>query len=317
MRPTSSSTTSSPGATSRSSASSAPTRNRLDDLQGLLQLVDPAVLGPLWKFNVDFHERDERGKVVGYRDLGALRARVGSVVLRRRKEEVLSQLPALTEQTRYVPLSEEQKELDESYRRTAAQLMKQAERRALSPAEQKRLLAALLKARQACNAAVLCDPRAASGSGKLDELAALVSEIASQGTSKALVFSEWTQMLKLAAARLDEEGIGHLMLHGGVPSDKRGALLDRFRNDAEVVVLLSTRAHRVGQTRGVSVTYLCAESGIERGIEGTLAGKRAVRGAAVDPDSDVETLEAPSFSTFLAQARGLLVTDAHESSEAA
>jgi hypothetical protein len=53
----------------------------------------------------------------------------------------------------------------------------------------------------------------------------------------------------------------------------------------------------------VSVTYLCSEQGIERGIEGALAGKRAVRAAALDMDSTVDTLEAQSFSVFLRQVR--------------
>jgi hypothetical protein len=68
----------------------------------------------------------------------------------------------------------------------------------------------------------------------------------------------------------------------------------------------TARAHRMGQTRGVSVICLCAEEGIERAIEGTLAGKRAVRSAALDPTSSVETLEAPSFTVFLAQLQDVL-----------
>ena len=68
----------------------------------------------------------------------------------------------------------------------------------------------------------------------------------------------------------------------------------------------TARAHRLGQTRGVSVTYLCAESGIERGIEGTLAGKRAVRAAALELTSDVEELENQSFSVFLRQLRTVI-----------
>lgn len=322
-----------------------PVENRLDDLYGILQLVDPDVLGPLWKFNLDFHVRDQKGKIVGYQNLAALRRVIAPVVLRRRKEEVLSQLPALTEQTRYVALSSEQIALEEHYRRAASMLIKTAERRALSPAEQKRLQAALLKARQACDGAVLCDPESTERvPAKIEELALLVGEIAQQGTSKVLVFSEWTEMLKLAAERLDAMGIGHLMLHGGVPSDARPAMIDRFKNDDEKVVLLSTdaggvglnlqvasyvvhldlpwnparldqrisRAHRLGQTRGVSVTYLCAESGIERGIEGTLAGKRAVRSAATDGGSEVDTLAAPSFTMFLRQARDVLTGRAGE-----
>ena len=75
------------------------------------------------------------------------------------------------------------------------------------------------------------NPESKDGASKLDELAALVGEIAQQGTSKVLVFSEWTEMLKLAAERLDAIGVGHLMLHGGVPSDARPALIERFKSD--------------------------------------------------------------------------------------
>ena len=82
-----------------------PVENRLDDLYSLLQLVDPGVLGPLWRFNLDFHQQSPKGRILGCKNLGELRQRISKVVLRRRKEEVLSQLPPLTEQTRYTPLS--------------------------------------------------------------------------------------------------------------------------------------------------------------------------------------------------------------------
>lgn len=311
-----------------------PVENRLDDLYSLMQLIDPAIFGPLWRFNLDFHSQTDRGKIVGYKNLAALRQRIAGVVLRRRKEEVLTQLPPLTEQTRYAPLTREQRAIERGYRADAAVLLKIAERRSLTKEEQDRLMMLLLKARQACNALELCDPER-SASPKLDEFEDLMTEIAAQGASKVVVFSEWVEMLKLASARLEQLEIGHLMLHGGVPSEHRPALLDRFREAPEVRVLLSTdaggvglnlqaatyvvhldlpwnpgkldqrtaRAHRLGQTRGVSVIYLVAEDGIERGIEGTLAGKRAVRSAALDASSAVESLEAPSFSVFLRQLR--------------
>jgi superfamily II DNA or RNA helicase len=309
-----------------------PVENRLDDLYSLMQLVDPEVLGPLWRFNLDFHVQTSRSRRAGYRNLSALRERIGPFVLRRRKEEVLSQLPPLSAQTRYVDLTEKQRRLESALRGDAAKLMATAQKRALTPREQKQLMALLLKARQACNAAELCDPGIqGDGSGKLDELEQLVGEIVEQGGAKVLVFSEWTEMLRMASARLDAMGVGHGFLHGGVPTDKRPALLARFADDPSQRVLLSTdaggvglnlqvasyvihldlpwnpgrldqrtaRAHRLGQTRGVNVTYLCAATGIERGIEGTLAGKRAVRGAALDPDSDVDALDAPSFTVFV------------------
>jgi SNF2 family DNA or RNA helicase len=85
-----------------------PVENRLDDLYSLLQLVDPTVLGPLWSFNHEFHVQNERGRVTAARNLGALRTRIAPYVLRRRKDEVLSQLPAITEQTRYVNFARRQ-----------------------------------------------------------------------------------------------------------------------------------------------------------------------------------------------------------------
>jgi superfamily II DNA or RNA helicase len=316
-----------------------PVENRLDDLYSLLQLVDPTILGPLWRFNLDFHVQNERGRISGYKNLSALRARVAPIILRRRKDEVAIQLPPLMEQTRYTAMSREQAELENGYRADAAQLLAIAERRPLRKEEQERLMMFLLKARQACNALELCDPgRKKRSSPKLDEFSALIAEITSEGTAKVLVFSEWVKMLELAAERLDGLGLGYEMLHGSIPTEKRPALLERFRDDPEARVLLSTdaggvglnlqvatyvvhldlpwnparldqrtaRAHRLGQAHGVLVTYLCAESGIERGIEGTLDRKRAVRFAALDQSAETEEIEAPSFSAFLRQMADVL-----------
>ncbi len=321
-----------------------PVENRLDDLYSLMQVVAPEAFGPLWRFNLDFHVQTSRTRRSGYRNLGALRERIAPFVLRRKKEEVLSQLPPLVEQTRYVPLGQRQAEIEAGLRTDAAPLMATAQRRALTPEEQRRLMMLLLKARQTCNAVELYDPAlAGEGCGKLDELEQLVTEVVEQGGAKLLVFSEWTEMLKLAGARLEKLGVGYAFLHGGVPTEKRPALLERFREDGEARVLLSTdaggvglnlqvasyvvhldlpwnpgrldqrtaRAHRLGQTRGVSVTYLCAETGIERGIESTLAGKRRIRSAALDPTSDVEALEVPTFTAMIGELhKALAAADA-------
>ncbi|WP_437315567.1 SNF2-related protein [Sorangium sp. So ce385] len=316
-----------------------PVENRLDDLYSLLQLVDPALLGPLWRFNADFHRQDERGRIVGYKNLGELRRRIAPVALRRERAEVLLDLPPLLEQTRYTPLTREQRELDADYRAQAARLIAVAERRALRKEELDRLMMLLMKARQACNALELCDPRRQKrASPKLDELEALIAEITAQPRSKVLVFSEWVGMLALARERLDRLRVGHVTLHGDVPTERRPALLDRFREDPAVRVLLSTdaggvglnlqaasyvvhldlpwnparldqrtaRAHRMGQARGVSVTYLCAEEGIERGIEGILAEKRKVLSASLRADAAVEELAAPSFAVVLREMRQVL-----------
>src|SRR5439155_13470146 len=92
--------------------------------------------------------------------------------------------------------------LESSRRADAAKLMATAQKRALTPHEQRVLMSLLLKARQACNASELCDPDITDdGCGKLDELEQLVGEIIEQGAAKVLVFSEWTEMLRLCWAR--------------------------------------------------------------------------------------------------------------------
>jgi superfamily II DNA or RNA helicase len=316
-----------------------PVENRLDDLYALMQQVDPDVFGPLWWFNFNFHRQDDkkRGRIEGYRNLGRLRETVKPWVLRRRKEEVLQQLPPLSQQTRYIPLTAEQAEQELAYRGSAAQLAKIAERRPLTESEHNRLMAALLKARQACDAMELLDEKR-HGSPKLDELEEMLEEITASGAHKVLVFSEWVKMLDLAAVRLQAKGIGYRILHGGVPQERRGALLDGFRTDPSVSVLLSSdaggvglnlqeatyvinldipwnpgkldqrtgRAHRLGQTRGVTVIHLCAETGIERGIDQLLGGKRDLRAAALDASSTTEELDAGSFAMFLKELQKVL-----------
>ncbi|HEY4159651.1 MAG TPA: SNF2-related protein, partial [Polyangiaceae bacterium] len=90
-----------------------PVENRLDDLYSLLQLIEPGVLGPLWKFNLAFARQNDRGRIVGYKNLSGLRERIAPVMMRRRKEEVLTELPSLTQQTRYTRLTAEQTELEQ------------------------------------------------------------------------------------------------------------------------------------------------------------------------------------------------------------
>jgi len=74
-----------------------PLENRLEDLYSLMQVVDPKVLGPLWRYMVDFHLTDARGKVLGYRNLSVLRRRLAPVMLRRDRAIVSDQLPGINQ----------------------------------------------------------------------------------------------------------------------------------------------------------------------------------------------------------------------------
>ncbi len=222
-----------------------PLENRLEDLYSLLQVVDPKILGPLWRYFIDFHVTDERGKVLGYRNLSLLRQRLEPVMLRRDRNLVSDQLPERINQRLDVGMTAKQIEIHDDAKKNAGFLATIAKRRPLTPNEQNRLMAALQQARMACNAAGLVD-KETEGSPKIDELAVLLDEICLQEGRKAVVFSQWEKMTQMVEKRLREMGLGFVRLHGGVPTAKRGELMDKFREDDAVQVFISTDAGGVG-----------------------------------------------------------------------
>ncbi len=82
-----------------------PVENRIDELYSIVQYLDPEILGPLFRFNRDFYELDERGRPVDYKNLADLRERVRPLMLRRRKADVEKELPGRTIKNYFVPMA--------------------------------------------------------------------------------------------------------------------------------------------------------------------------------------------------------------------
>ena len=85
-----------------------PLENRIDEIYSIVQFLDSDLLGPLFRFNREFYELDTKGKPSGFRNLDELARRVSSVMLRRRKEDVESELPGRTVKTFFVPMTDAQ-----------------------------------------------------------------------------------------------------------------------------------------------------------------------------------------------------------------
>src|SRR6266508_3784520 len=103
-----------------------PVENRIDELYSIVQYLDPELVGPLFRFNRDFYELDERGRPTDYKNLAALRARLAPVMLRRRKADVESELPGRTVKNYFVPMVEEQALRYQDYAKRAARLIAEA-----------------------------------------------------------------------------------------------------------------------------------------------------------------------------------------------
>ena len=74
----------------------------------------------------------------------------------------------------------------------------------------------------------------------------ILESIFASGNEKVVIFSGWERMTRLIAAELDARGIAYSNLHGGVPSGKRKDLIDRFTDNPQVRVFLSTDAGATG-----------------------------------------------------------------------
>ncbi|NUN47379.1 MAG: DEAD/DEAH box helicase [Candidatus Brocadiae bacterium] len=287
--------------------SGTPLENNLEELYSVMQFVNPAILGPLWGFHDRYVRLDADGRSAGYRNLDDLRARLAPAVVRRTKESVQLQLPDRVLNRFDVPMTPQQREAHDNWVGLAAQLFALMKRRPLTEEEQKRLQMYLTLARRSCD-----DSRMGKGQAgpapKLEELGRLVEDLVVEGGRKAAVFSEWTDMLDMASSLLEKKKVGHAYLHGGIPSGRRGELLDRFRDDPTCRVILSTeaggvglnlqaasvvihldlpwnpakleqrngRAHRMGQKRTVQIVTLVAENSIESRIEKLIESKRDV-----------------------------------------
>jgi superfamily II DNA or RNA helicase/uncharacterized Zn finger protein len=292
-----------------------PLENRIEDLYSLMQVVDPRVLGPLWRCLLDFHVTDDRGRVLGYRNLSELRRRLAPVMLRRDRSLVRDQLPDRIDSRVDLELDRRQRELHDEAVSAAGRLAQIMKRRPLTPSEEKRLMAVLQTARMACNAAGLVDGET-KGSPKLKELESLLEELCLDGGRKVVVFSQWRRMTKMAEEVARKLGLGIVHLHGGVPTRRRGALIDRFREDPEVQVFLSTdaggvglnlqaasvlinlelpwnpavleqrigRVHRLGQSEPVQVVIMVSRNSYEERIAGLIAAKRELFRNVVEKD---------------------------------
>ncbi len=82
-----------------------PIENRIDELYSIVDFLDPTLLGPLFRFNRDFYQFDEKGRPADYQNLAALRERVRPILLRRRKHHVETELPDRTDRNHFVKLT--------------------------------------------------------------------------------------------------------------------------------------------------------------------------------------------------------------------
>lgn len=192
-----------------------PLENRLDELVSIFEWIDDRALEPKWRLGAHHSIPDEDGgRAVGVTHLDTLRERLAPRFLRRRRVEILDELPPRVDQRVPVELTPEQAVLHEDLDRPIAQLLQIARRRPLRPYEQIRLMSLFTQQRVIANGlaqhefegrwpalrdrAPTEDRLRRLKSPKLLALRELVEQIAVEDGRTVIVFSQWVRMLELA-----------------------------------------------------------------------------------------------------------------------
>jgi superfamily II DNA or RNA helicase len=308
-----------------------PLENKLEELVSIVQFVDQHRLGPIWKLLHEHQVKDEAGRVTGYRRLDRIGQTLAPVMIRRRKADVLRQLPRRTDQNLLVPMTEMQMRHHQENADVVAKIAQRWRKtRYLSDKDQRRMTCALQNMRMSCNSTYLLDQETDHGV-KADELAALFDDLFVEPGAKAVVFSQWTRTHDIVIRRLEERAVGYVSFHGGVPSEKRPALVERFRDDPACRVFLSTdagstglnlqhaatlvnmdlpwnpaileqriaRIHRMGQKRPVRIINFVSKGTIEEGMLSVLAFKRSLSAGILDGAGGEISLGGSRLSRFM------------------
>ncbi len=270
-----------------------PIENHLGELWNLFRFINPGLLGSLDHFNQTYANAIERGQDKQVRD--RLRKLIQPFILRRTKNQVLTELPSRTEITLEVELSQPEMVFYEALRREAIAKLENSE--AMAGQKHLQVLAEIMRMRRACCNTQLVKPEIALPSAKLQMFGEVLTELL-ENNHKALVFSQFVDHLAFIQAYLDENNISYQYLDGSTPMKERKKRVDAFQAGVGDVFLISLkaggtglnltaadyvihmdpwwnpavedqasdRAHRMGQVRPVTIYRIVAKNTIEEKI---------------------------------------------------
>ena len=243
-------------------------------------------------------------------------------ILRRKKSEVLLELPEKTETLAFAPLSEEQRALyQEVYRASKEQLFKELQDDS-KPTPYLHVFALLTKLKQICDHPALFKNEVEHykkySSGKWDLFVELLNETRESG-QKLVVFSQYLGMLDIIESYLEEHKIGFSGIRGSTRDRK--AQVEKFRDDPKCEVFIGSlqaagvgidlisasvvihydrwwnpakenqatdRVHRMGQSRGVQVFKMVTRGTIEEHIHVLIEKKLGLMEQVIGFDEETQ-----------------------------
>ncbi len=311
-----------------------PVENRSSEVWSLFRAIAPGLLGNKAFFRERFAVPIERHK--SPRARAALAQLIRPFVLRRLKGDVAKELPPLTEVQLDVILSPSERRLYEELRQSTVASLRGLD--GTTKAQNRfKALQSLTRLRQLACAPKLCDPKSTVPSAKLRRARELVSRLVAEG-HRALIFSQFTTLLGMMRDQLVADGVSLRYLDGSTPAKRRAEEVDAFQAGEGDVFLLSLkaggvglnltgadyvihldpwwnpaaedqatdRAHRIGQTRAVTVYRLITRGTVEEGIVKLHDDKRALADALLEGTGSSAALDFDTIVGLLHSGAAVL-----------
>ena len=278
-----------------------PIENSIMELWSIFDFILPGYLDNITKFRKKYKNslnNPDSKKIFNLKNI------VSPFILRRTKDEVLTELPEKVENNMIVELSKEQKKLYMAYVKRAKKELREFDK---EENNNLKVLAILTKLRQICNSPQLFDENYTGEVAKIELLKELMPDILSNG-HRILIFSQFLGTLEEVKKELEKEKIEYFYIDGSVKSKERMEISKKFNSGEGQVVLISLkaggtglnlvgadvvihydpwwnftvenqasdRAHRIGQKKSVQVIKLITEGTIEEKIIKIQENKRTL-----------------------------------------
>ena len=277
-----------------------PIENNLTELWSLFRFINPGLLGNIKRFGERFSlpiEDANEDPLAARKASQGLKTLIQPFILRRMKNQVLTELPSRTEINIRVEMSPKERDFYEALRLNAIDNISQNDQQTNAGEQRIRMLAELVKLRQAC-----CHPKLVMAetdipSAKLAALDELLEEL-QLNNHKALIFSQFVGHLQLIKQHIEAKGFSYQYLDGSTPQKQRQKRVNAFQSGEGDIFLISLkaggsglnltaadyvihmdpwwnpavedqasdRAHRMGQTRPVTIYRLITQNTIEQKI---------------------------------------------------
>ena len=290
----------------RMGLSGTPMDGRLEELHSVMGFVAPGLLGSKSRFFQMHIETDFWGKVTGYKRLGEVSKRIEPYFLRRLKRDVLKDLPDKIYENRMVSLTPEEHKI-----------YKQLAEGGHKATEDAQAIVAVIRCKQFCNWPKKVDD-SCKGNSKMDAFKEVLDEVIIQNGHKALVFSQYKEMLDILVDILKKMSIKYLRIDGDTDKQERAAMQAKFNNDPKIDLMIGTeamstglnftaadyvinyddnwspsvmgqredRCHRIGQRNVVTVVNFICKDTIEERIRSVIYGKNKITSEVLGDATD-------------------------------